>query len=34
VCRLHGKDQRISVGINDCILTEDLSTIKEGIPLG
>jgi len=33
VCRLHGKGQRISVGINDCILTEDLSTIKEGIPM-
>jgi hypothetical protein len=27
-CRLHGKDQRLSVGINDCILTEDLSTNK------
>jgi hypothetical protein len=31
-CRLHDKDQRISVGINDSILTED--TINEGIPTG
>jgi hypothetical protein len=29
---LHGKDQRISAGLNDSILTEDLSTINEGIP--
>jgi hypothetical protein len=33
-CRLHNKDQGISVGINDSILTEDLSTINEGIPMG
>jgi hypothetical protein len=33
-CRLHGKDQRIGAVINDCILTEDLSTINEGIPRG
>jgi hypothetical protein len=31
-CRLH--DLGINVGIIDRILTEDLSTINEGIPLG
>jgi hypothetical protein len=34
LCRLHDQDQRISVGINDCILTSDLSIINEGIPRG
>jgi hypothetical protein len=34
IWRLHDQDQRISVGINDSILTEDLSTINEGIPMG
>jgi len=29
-----GCTNRISVGINDRILTEDLSTINEGIPMG
>jgi hypothetical protein len=29
-----GCTTRINVGINDRILTEDLNTISEGIPLG
>jgi hypothetical protein len=33
-CRLHNEEQRLSVGINDWILTEDLSTNKWGYSHG